>query len=54
MRKRTVTDIATGEIFDRALEQYHFIGNDNITPDGRIADAFVVRIITEKALKIFN
>jgi hypothetical protein len=31
MRKRTVTDIATGEIFDRALEQYHFIGNDNIT-----------------------
>ena len=54
MRKHTVTDIATGEIFDRALEQYHFIGNDNITPDGRIADAFVVRIITEKALKIFN
>ena len=50
MRKRTVTDIATGEIFDRALEQYHFIGNDDITPDGRITNAFIVRI-TKKALK---
>ena len=50
MRKRTVTDIATGEVFDRVLEQYHFLGTEDLTPDGRITHAFVVRIM-KKALK---
>ena len=50
LKKRTVTDIRTGEVFDRALEQYHFIGKDDITPDGRITTAFFTRIV-KKALK---
>ena len=50
LKKRTVTDLRTGEIFDRALEQYHFIGKDDITPDGRITTAFFTRVV-KKALK---
>ena len=51
LKRRTVTDLHTGEIFDRALEQYHFIGKDDITPDGRITTAFFTRVV-KKALKV--
>ena len=50
LKKRTVTDLRTGEVFDRVLEQYHYIGKDDITPDGRITTAFFTRIV-KKALK---